>query len=1190
MTIVGLVRWESRASWVVEWEESRMARKGWKNAVRVLIGALSLVVLGVFGMFASLATAATPGQSYGYTGEIGSPDNGSFAPSNFNAISVSNDDGNVFIIRQFDLGFDVLTPAGTSITRPGPLSIAPSSLAASPDGSVVFATDAFGPNIVKVTSDGAPTPTYTQDGLWTPGIALNQLGGIAVDPVTGDLVAGAAGGIYRFDAATGALLSSFDGSTSAEGAFTPTSIAIAPNGDIYAVAGPGRVEHMAPDGTWKGKLAVPTPETALRPSGVAVNPQNGDVAVEAPEGADTVIKLYTAANALKDTIVLQSPVAADNTGLAYSPDGSRLYIALNNGSAHVLTLGTRPGVDAPAASQIDSTEAHLAANVATDGEPSTAWIEWCIASDPCARYQTSDGASPWHRLSSHANLSSPVQDNIEDDLTGLAPNTQYLVRTYAINDTTKVEALSAAQSFTTALDPPVVTTGAASPDDTSAELVGTIDTFGAQTTYHFEYGLTGNYGARVPVNREGLAGSSRTPRTFQQTAKGLQPGTEYHYRLVATNAAGTSYGADRTFTTLGVDQVAPHRGYEQVTSPNKNGLAIFNNFGFRAAESGDGFAYSAAAGAADASSASQASRYLSVRANGTWSGQTALDPPVNPTRAINFTLTHAVSEDFKHALVVSQKALAPGAVEGSTNYYVTDVDTGAYHLVGSTGGPFSLVSGPLSAVSYIAGADDFSWVVLIARRPVFGIANAPNVAMYKWTRTGGLSLISRLPGGAIPTGDAWVQSDERTSNPLVSKDGETWAYAITSGGAERGVYLRRASGAVVEVSAPQVGPQPRLVQPGIVDGISRDGRYVVFQSNSQLTSDATDPGYKLYRYDADTGQLEYLGPLDTTTDGTADVVGIGNDGGTVWFHSNGQLVVWRDGQVHVVFAGKPSGYMSPNGRYLIYVDGGSTAHLHDAATSDDVCLSCTVDGTARPSGLSQPGRNFNNRQPQAVTDDGRAYFDTTAALISADHNGSLDVYEYYRGRRTLISPGDRNFTATLADISADGRTVFFTTSEGLVGQDTDQTYDVYAARVGGGLDAQNPASPDAPCVKGECGEPGPGPVISPPVGSSPQPGKSSKRTNQEKVRVSVTRVSVGSKTMKITFSASQRGRVTISGERVVRTYRNVTKEGTYSVSVRLSKKARSLQHAKKRFKLAVKVSLAGGWGTSSAKYSRTLNK
>jgi phosphodiesterase/alkaline phosphatase D-like protein len=35
------------------------------------------------------------------------------------------------------------------------------------------------------------------------------------------------------------------------------------------------------------------------------------------------------------------------------------------------------------------------------------------------------------------------------------------------------------------------------------------------------------------------------------TAGGLIPGTAYHYRLVATNGAGTALGVDRTFTTAG---------------------------------------------------------------------------------------------------------------------------------------------------------------------------------------------------------------------------------------------------------------------------------------------------------------------------------------------------------------------------------------------------------------------------------------------------------------------------------------------------------------------------------------------------------------------------------------------------------------------------------------------------------------
>jgi hypothetical protein len=33
--------------------------------------------------------------------------------------------------------------------------------------------------------------------------------------------------------------------------------------------------------------------------------------------------------------------------------------------------------------------------------------------------------------------------------------------------------------------------------------------------------------------------------------EGLQPGTTYHYRVVATNVDGTTYGEDQTFTTPG---------------------------------------------------------------------------------------------------------------------------------------------------------------------------------------------------------------------------------------------------------------------------------------------------------------------------------------------------------------------------------------------------------------------------------------------------------------------------------------------------------------------------------------------------------------------------------------------------------------------------------------------------------------
>jgi len=60
----------------------------------------------------------------------------------------------------------------------------------------------------------------------------------------------------------------------------------------------------------------------------------------------------------------------------------------------------------------------------------------------------------------------------------------------------------------------------------------------------FEWGETDAYGYTTPTQ------SRTTGQTFAQTIIGLDPNKTYHFKAFATNAAGTSYGADRTFTTL----------------------------------------------------------------------------------------------------------------------------------------------------------------------------------------------------------------------------------------------------------------------------------------------------------------------------------------------------------------------------------------------------------------------------------------------------------------------------------------------------------------------------------------------------------------------------------------------------------------------------------------------------------------
>jgi len=55
----------------------------------------------------------------------------------------------------------------------------------------------------------------------------------------------------------------------------------------------------------------------------------------------------------------------------------------------------------------------------------------------------------------------------------------------------------------------------------------------------------------------GSAGGEAEPESVGLALAALLPGTTYHYRLLAVNAGGTSYGADETFTTLSYGAGAP---------------------------------------------------------------------------------------------------------------------------------------------------------------------------------------------------------------------------------------------------------------------------------------------------------------------------------------------------------------------------------------------------------------------------------------------------------------------------------------------------------------------------------------------------------------------------------------------------------------------------------------------------------
>jgi hypothetical protein len=80
------------------------------------------------------------------------------------------------------------------------------------------------------------------------------------------------------------------------------------------------------------------------------------------------------------------------------------------------------------------------------------------------------------------------------------------------------------------------------------ELRGTVNPQGSPTTYHFDYGLTTSYGTSLPVP-DASAGSGTTPQPVAAEISGTGPDT-HHFRLVATNAGGTTVSPDAAFTPI----------------------------------------------------------------------------------------------------------------------------------------------------------------------------------------------------------------------------------------------------------------------------------------------------------------------------------------------------------------------------------------------------------------------------------------------------------------------------------------------------------------------------------------------------------------------------------------------------------------------------------------------------------------
>jgi hypothetical protein len=305
---------------------------------------------------------------------------------------------------------------------------------------------------------------------------------------------------------------------------------------------------------------------------------------------------------------------------------------------------------------------------------------------------------------------------------------------------------------------------------------------------------------------------------------------------------------------------------------------------------------------------------------------------------------------------------------------------------------------------------------------------------------------------------------------------------------------------------------------------SVDGSQVFFQSKDRLTGEAPENTLvKTYDFDVNTGGLTYLPGV------TGKLVGTDTEGSSLVFvrpasnSSPAEVDLWKgpgSGSVTPITQLPGSEEVEPvrlssDGSVVVFTtpalisgfnNGGSSArantdngipneniYRYDSVTNMLGCMSCSPAGITPASASMSDFHEHATEGVHAFQSTGmldargisangdRVFFETSAPLVPQDVNTNttvpsqehenmvsqgVDVYEWENGVVYLISSGKSGRDSYFLDNSESGNDVFFTTTEGLVANDTDGGYSVYDARVP--RPGDNPLPAATPCEGSAC--------------------------------------------------------------------------------------------------------------------------
>ncbi|HEY7830184.1 MAG TPA: hypothetical protein VIC06_06425 [Solirubrobacteraceae bacterium] len=648
-----------------------------------------------------------------------------------------------------------------------------------------------------------------------------------------------------------------------------------------------------------------------------------------------------------------------------------------------------------------------------------------------------------------------------------------------------------------AAGPLIVNTSGEEVQPTSVAVNGLVNPEGHETSYHVEYGTSASYGSSTTPAT--LTGGEFEDEPVSIPLSGLQTSTTYHFRVVASNSAGTSFGEDETFVTL-PPAVIDSESVSGVTATGATLAGQINPLGRDTSyrfEYGTTTGYGASVPVPDGDVGSGRSD-VSV---------SALVEGLSPSVTYHYRLVASNSlgvVDGPDRVFVTQGGEAPALPDGRAWEMVSPPEKRGWTLegIGGPGGGGALVQAAAdgSAVTYPAagpieagakGNRNVAWSQVLSSRAAGGWSSL-DIATPHETVVGGifrpseyLGFSSDLSAGLVePQGGATPLSPQASEHtPYRRETGGVYTPLVDAGNVPPGTRF----GQLEESGYIKVG-DARFV------GASRDMSHVILESLPPLTEGVAAPGVSgtnLFEWAG--GSLRLVSVLPNRKAATEEEynASLGSENLNVRgaVSDDGSRVVWRVNktggqealylrdvargetvQLDTVQAGAHGGTSNPqfavassDGSKVFFIDGSRLTSDATTGLNLYMCAIVEVAGKLRCQlkdlAVDQNAGEAAEVQGTAIGtgEDGRyVYFAARGVLAAGATRGSCDlstgvcnlyVYDTVRGEvRRVAQLSSRDYhdweafggaylQSLTAGVSPDGRYLAFMSERSLTGYD-----------------------------------------------------------------------------------------------------------------------------------------------------------